>query len=98
MSFKDDKLMFRRLGCKNSYKKYFNKKLIKRFANIYEFCNKNINKFILLSRKRVDPYEQMDSWERFDEISLLDKEAFYSNLNMIIDIQREYLKILIMKI
>ena len=24
----------------------------------------------------------MDSWERFDEISLPDKEAFYSSLNM----------------
>ena len=24
----------------------------------------------------------MDSWERFNEISLQDKEAFYSNLNM----------------
>ena len=24
----------------------------------------------------------MDSWQRFDETSLLDKEAFYSNLNM----------------
>ena len=24
----------------------------------------------------------MDNWERFDEITLPDKEAFYSNLNM----------------
>ena len=24
----------------------------------------------------------MDSWQRFDEASLPDKEAFYSNLNM----------------
>ena len=24
----------------------------------------------------------MDSWERFNETSLRDKEAFYSNLNM----------------
>ena len=24
----------------------------------------------------------MDSWERFDETSFLDKEAFYSSLNM----------------
>ena len=24
----------------------------------------------------------MDSWERFDETSLLDKGAFYSSLNM----------------
>ena len=24
----------------------------------------------------------MDNWERFDETSLLDKESFYSGLNM----------------
>ena len=30
----------------------------------------------------VYPYECMDSWERFDETSLPDKEAFYSSLNM----------------
>ena len=24
----------------------------------------------------------MDAWERFNEISLLEKEEFYSNLNM----------------
>ena len=43
---------------------------------------KNIDKFILLLRKGLYPYEYMDSWERFDETSLPDKEAFYSNLNM----------------
>ena len=64
-----------------NYKKDFNKELIKRFANIYEFCNEDVNKFILLLRKGVYPYEYMDSWERFDE-TLPDKEAFYSNLHM----------------
>ena len=48
-------------------------------------CKKNyekINKFILLLRKGVYPYEFMDSWQRFDETSLPDKEDFYSNLKM----------------
>ena len=63
-------------------KKNFNKELIQRFANIYEFCNEDLNKSILLLRKGVCPYEYMDSWQRFDETSLPDKEAFYSNLNM----------------
>ena len=80
--FKDDELIFRCFECKKNYKKEFNKELIKRFANIYEFCNKDINKSILLLRKGVYPYEHMDSWERFDETSLPDKEAFDSSLNM----------------
>ena len=63
-------------------KKNFDKDLIQRFANTYEFCNGDLNKFILLLRRGVYPYEYMDSWQRFDETSLLDKEAFYSNLNM----------------
>ena len=46
------------------------------------FCNGDLNKFILLLRKDIHPYEYMDSWQRFDETSLPDKEAFYSNLNM----------------
>ena len=82
MSIKDNQLIFRCFECKKNYKKDFNKELIKRFANIYEFCNEDINKFILLLRKSVYPYEYMDSWERFDETSLPDKEAFYSNLHM----------------
>ena len=56
--------------------------LIKKFPSIYQFCNGNLNKFILLLRKGVYPYEYMDSWEKFDETTLPPKEAFYSNLNL----------------
>ena len=66
MITKDDQLIFRCFERKNNYEKDFNKKLIKRFANVYEFCNEG-NKFILLLRKGFYPYEYMDSWERFDE-------------------------------
>ena len=37
------------------YKKSFDKYFIKRFANIYEFYNGDINKFILLLRKGIYP-------------------------------------------
>ena len=55
--------------------------LIKKFPNTYQLCNNDHNKFELLLRKRVYPYEYMDSWKRFKEESLPDKESFYSELN-----------------
>ena len=75
MTTKDEKLIFRCFSCKKNYEKGFNKDLIQRFANICEFCNGDLNKFILLLRKVVYPYEYMYSWQRFDETSLPDKEA-----------------------
>ena len=61
MTFKDDHLIFICFEGKKYYKKDFNKDLIKRFARIYEFCNRDINKFILLLIKGVYPYEYMDT-------------------------------------
>ena len=60
----------------NKFEKDFNNELINRFASTYEFCNGYINKFILLLRKGVHPYEYMDSWEKFDEPSLPNKKRF----------------------
>ena len=65
ISTKDNQSIFECLKCKKAIKKHFNKDLIKRFANICEFCNGDINKFILLLRKGIYPYEYMDSWKRF---------------------------------
>ena len=81
-SYKNEKLIFKCFNCEQYYKKKFNKDLIKRFASTYEFCNKDLNKFILLLRKGIYPYEYMDSWERFNETSSPSKEDFYSNLNI----------------
>ena len=79
---KDEQLIFRCFRCKKNYEKDYNKELIQRFANIYEFCIGDLNKFILLLRKGVYPYEYMDIWQRFNETSLPEKKAFYSSLNM----------------
>ena len=55
--------------------------LIEKFPNTSELCNKDLNKFELLLRKGVYPYEYMDSWKRFIEESLPDKESFYGEIN-----------------
>ena len=56
--------------------------LIEKFPSIYQFCNSNLKKFVLLLRKGVYPYEDIDNWEKFDKTALPPKEAFYSNLNL----------------
>ena len=55
--------------------------LIEKFHNTYQLCNKDLNKFNLLLRKGVYPYEYMDSRKKSNEESLPDKESFYSELN-----------------
>ena len=67
--------------CKGTSTKSING-LIEKFPSINQFCNGDLNKFVLLLRKGVYPYEYMDSWERFDETSLPDKKYFYSELNL----------------
>ena len=62
-------------------KKISHAALIEKFSNTYQLCNKDHNEFALLLRKGVYPYEYMDSWKRFKEESLPDKEYFYSELN-----------------
>ena len=73
---KNEKLLLKCFNCNTYYKKKFNKELIKKFKNTYSFCNNDLNKFILLLRKGIYPYEYMDSWERFNETSLQVKKIF----------------------
>ena len=57
MSIKNDQLILKCLKCKKNYEKRFNNDLINRFASKYDSGNIDINKFILLVRKGVYPYE-----------------------------------------
>ena len=70
------------MSVKRIIKREFNKQLIKRFANTYEFCNNDLSKFILLLRKGVYPDEYMDIWGRLDETLWPNKKAFNSDLNL----------------
>ena len=92
MTTKDEQLIFRSFRCKKNYEE----DLIQIFSNIYEFCNGDLNKFILLLRKGVYPYEYMDTWERFNENHFLIKNLFkaayiWKILQMlIIGMEKEY--------
>ena len=56
--------------------------LTEKFSRMYQFCNGDLNKFVLLLRKGVYPYEYMDSWERFNETSLPPEKDFYCELSL----------------
>ena len=58
-------------SCNKDYSNKIDEELKKRFKNTFKFSNNDINKFILLLRKCVYPYEYMDDWEKFNETTLL---------------------------
>ena len=64
--------------------------LIKKFRIMHQFCNSDLNKLFLLLRKRFYPYEDMGSWEKFDETSIPPNEAFYSELNLEDNTDKDY--------
>ena len=65
------------LFCNKNSQKKFDIKLKKRFSITYKCSNNDLNKFVLLLRKGVYPYEYVDDWEKFNETSLPEKEDFY---------------------
>ena len=78
----NENLIFKCIHCEKEYEKEFNKELVERFANTYKFCDSDLNKFLILLRKGVYPYEYMDEWNKFNEKVLPSKESFYSNLTL----------------
>ena len=78
----NEKLIFKCIDCEKEYEKEFNKELLERFANTYKFCDNDLDKFIMLLRKGVYPYEYIDEWDKFNGKVLPGKESFYSNLTL----------------
>ena len=70
------------MPCNEFYSKKLNEKLKRKFKNTYKLSNNDINKFILLLRKGVYPYEYMDDWKKLNETKLREEEVFYINLNL----------------
>ena len=55
----------------------FDGKLKEQSLDIYKFSNQDKNKFILLLRKGVYPYEYMNAWEKLNKTSIPEKEDYY---------------------
>ena len=85
----ENRLMYKCLNCRNTSLKPLTE-LINKFQNTYKLCNNDHEKFILLLRKGIYPYEYIDNWNEFDETLLPSKEEFYSNLNMSNISDKEY--------
>ena len=81
IGFKNGRLNYKCKECKKSHTKLANES-IKNFPALNKFCNGDLNKFFLLLRKGIYPYEYIDSQEGFDEKTVPNKEVFYSELNL----------------
>ena len=57
---------------------------------MHQFCNGDLNKFFLLLRKGVYPYQDMDNREKFDETLIPPRETFYSELDLEDITDRDY--------
>ena len=56
-SVKDNSIKYKCLSGNKNYSNKIDEELKKRFKNTFNFSNNDINKFILLLRKGVYPYE-----------------------------------------
>ena len=68
-NIKDDLIEYKCLWRNKSCQGKFDEKLKEWFFNTCKFSNHDSNKFILLLREGVYPYESMDDWRIFSETS-----------------------------
>ena len=81
IGLKNNRLNYRCKDCNGTSNKSINNP-IKKFPRMYKFSKGNLNGFVMFLRKGVSLYEYMDSWEKFNKISLSTKKDFYSELTL----------------
>ena len=75
IGFKNGRLNCKCKEHKKSYTRLANES-IKNFPTSYKFCNGDPNKFFLLLRKGIYPYEYIDSWKDLMKIQYHPKKLF----------------------
>ena len=60
VGLKSTRLIYRCREFKKEWKRPI-EELIRKFPSVYQFCNSDLNKFVLLLRKGVYSYEDMDN-------------------------------------
>ena len=73
---KENSVKYKCLSWNKDYSRKIDKELKKRFKNKFTFSDNYINKFILLLRKGVYPYEYMDDWKMLMNQHYLEKKNF----------------------
>ena len=87
IDYANNRLIYKCVECKNiSYKPIA--PLIERFPSTYQFSSGDNNKFVLLLRKGIYPYEYNDDWDKFKETQLPLMKDFHNTLNQT-DITKE---------
>ena len=69
-SVKDNLIKYKCLSYNKDYLEKLEEKFKKWFKNIFKFSNNDINKFVLLLRRSVYPYENTNESKKFDETAL----------------------------
>ena len=72
----DDLVEYRYLFCHRKYQNKFDEKLKERVFNRYKFSNHGSDNFILLLRKGVYRYENINNWKKLNETLLTKKRDF----------------------
>ena len=75
VGLKNERLIYKCEECRKQSKRPVDE-LKEKFPNIYQFCNNYLNKFVLLLRKGVYPYEYMGSWEKLMKLHYHPKKLF----------------------
>ena len=78
IGFKNDRFNYKSKECKNSYTKLTNES-IRNLPTLYKFCNGDLDKFFLLLRKGICPYEYTDSRKNLMKIQYHLKKLFTTN-------------------